>query len=318
MVPVPGDGRYEWSGYLPIKERPHLLNPSKGFIATANQQLAPDNYTHWDAMGYTWPDAFRGNRLNDLLQKDSSVTLDKIKAMQTDYYSVPAQTLVPMLQNIEMASPLAEAAKEKLVQWNFILDKNAVAAGIYFAWEQQLRQQANSMFLQAPLNKLLYMQLDKLIELLNAPAQAPFNLFGQNTTEGKDELLESSFEKAIAVLSEKLGTDINKWQLGQEKYKHIQFIHPLAALVSDSLQSKLNTTSFPRGGNAYTIGNTSNADNQNNGASFRIITDTKDWDKTLMTNAPGQSADPASPFYKNLFESWAKDQYFPAYYSPQK
>ena len=109
LVPIPGDGRYEWSGYLPINEHPHLLNPARGYIATANQQLTPPNYQHWDAIGYTWPDAFRGDRLNKFLDRDSSVTRDKMKAMQTDYFSSPAQVLVPMLRAIKMTSTLAEA-----------------------------------------------------------------------------------------------------------------------------------------------------------------------------------------------------------------
>src|SRR5205823_15052100 len=36
LVPVPGDGRYEWNGYLPINALPHVLNPPKGYFATAN------------------------------------------------------------------------------------------------------------------------------------------------------------------------------------------------------------------------------------------------------------------------------------------
>ena len=32
MVPVPGDGRYEWDGYLPIKAKPNDLNPQRGFM----------------------------------------------------------------------------------------------------------------------------------------------------------------------------------------------------------------------------------------------------------------------------------------------
>ena len=34
LVPVPGDGRYEWAGYLPIRELPHLANPGldSGFL----------------------------------------------------------------------------------------------------------------------------------------------------------------------------------------------------------------------------------------------------------------------------------------------
>jgi penicillin amidase len=37
-----------------------------------------------------------------------------------------------------------------------------------------------------------------------------------------------------------------------------------------------------------------------------------------MTNTPGQSGDPRSPFYQNLFKDWAKDRYFPAYFSDKK
>ena len=41
LVPVPGDGRYEWDGYLPIKALPHVLNPEKGFFNTSNNYLIP-------------------------------------------------------------------------------------------------------------------------------------------------------------------------------------------------------------------------------------------------------------------------------------
>jgi penicillin amidase len=37
-----------------------------------------------------------------------------------------------------------------------------------------------------------------------------------------------------------------------------------------------------------------------------------------MINTPGQSGDPESPFYRNLFNDWANDNYFPALYSKNK
>ncbi|MFT5861801.1 MAG: penicillin amidase, partial [Flavobacteriales bacterium] len=54
LVPVPGDGRYEWDGYLPIIQKPNALNPPKGYIATANQNVTPDDYEHWNAIGFSW------------------------------------------------------------------------------------------------------------------------------------------------------------------------------------------------------------------------------------------------------------------------
>jgi penicillin amidase len=66
------------------------------------------------------------------------------------------------------------------------------------------------------------------------------------------------------------------------------------------------------------LGNTGGGDNQTTGASFRIFVDTRDWDNTLGMNTPGQVDDPDSPYYSNLFELWANDKVFPAFYSREK
>ena len=66
------------------------------------------------------------------------------------------------------------------------------------------------------------------------------------------------------------------------------------------------------------MGNTGSGDNQTSGASFRIFVDTRDWDNTLGMNTPGQVGDPDSPLYDNLFELWANDKVFPAFYSREK
>jgi penicillin amidase len=94
--------------------------------------------------------------------------------------------------------------------------------------------------------------------------------------------------------------------------------HPLGEVVNEGLQIKLNTLSMPRGGNQYTPGSTSGENNQASGATFRMIVDVNDWDSSVGTNSPGQSGDPESRFYKNLFVPWARDEYFPVYFSRNK
>ena len=42
----------------------------------------------------------------------------------------------------------------------------------------------------------------------------------------------------------------------------------------------------------------------------KIIIDTKNWDNSIASNSPGQSGNPESIFYDNLYESWANDEYF--------
>ena len=42
LLPVPGAGGYEWSGFVPNDKLPHHFNPPQGFIATANHKMIPD------------------------------------------------------------------------------------------------------------------------------------------------------------------------------------------------------------------------------------------------------------------------------------
>ena len=313
-VPVPGDGRFEWAGYLPIKERPHLFNPSKGFFATANQNVTPTNYTQWDAIGYTWADPFRGNRIDQVLEPNNKIDLATMAALQTDYYSIPASRMVPLLSNISFEDDHLQKAKSYLTNWNFILDKNSVAAGIYVAWEKEIATMMSTLLIPAEVKSLISLQISTIIQRLENPTTH----FGDNAINKRNKLLQEAFTKAINNLQKKLGSSMDQWVYGQAKYKHTTMEHPLSSIVSKEIKQQLNLGPLPRGGNGQTPGSTGSGDNQLSGASFRILIDTKDWDKALMINTPGQSGDPSSPYYRNLFETWANDQYFPAYYSKEK
>lgn len=314
LVPVPGDGRYEWDGFLPIKERPHLLNPAKGFFATANQNVTPNDYTHWNAVGYTWADPFRGNRVNEVLAADNKMTIAKMQSLQTDYLSLPARTLVPMIKDLSFEETSVQQAATRLAGWNFVLDKNSIPAAIYGMWERQLMLLANKKFVPGPIKGLINIQLSKLIGWL----QQPDSKFGADALAGRNAFLKEAFVTTVNELTKKLGSFMDQWQYGQVKNKHVLITHPLNTAVNERWKKKLNMGPLPRGGNGHTPGANGGLDNQLAGASFRLIVDTGDWDQAVMINTPGQSGDPYSDYYRNLFPLWANDQYFPAYYSKDK
>jgi len=312
LVPVPGDGRYEWEGYLPILDKPNKVNPESGLIATSNQNVTPENYEYWNAIGFTWSDPYRGARVNEVLANDSLLTMEQMQSLQTDYLSIPARHLIPYLQNISFESKQAQKALKLFENWDYKLERNSIPAAIYVAWENELRIQAKEQFIPEEIQSLLNIQLKRLVDWIEDPAK----VFGSE--ENRDRFLEETFETALSKLSEKLGEEISNWQYGQIDNKHIYIKHALGGAASDQLGSKLNVGPMPRGGNAYTPGSTGSNLNQSSGASFRIIVDTGNWDNALGTNAPGQSGDPDSKFYSNLFDSWAKDEYFPVLYSKDK
>ena len=142
--------------------------------------------------------------------------------------------------------------------------------------------------------------------------------FGVDPMAARDQLLMDALEAAMAVLTAKLGPDQGGWVWGQEEYHHAYLRHPLGTSVDPVTRSLLEAGPLPRGGYGSTVNQTTNGDNQTSGASFRIIVDTGDWDRTVGMNTPGQSGDPESPFYRNLFELWATDQFHPVFYSRDK
>jgi len=314
LVPVPGDGRYEWDGYLPIIQKPNSLNPPEGFIATANQSVTPIDYKFWDAIGFSWSDPYRGDRVNEVLGAEKKLTMEDMKALQVDYLSILARELVPLLSTLSFEGKSNEA-RNKLNEWNFKLEANSIEAAIYVAFENQLSKLASDRFIpEDGKNLITSIQMKKLIDWIKVPD----NKFGTNPIEGRNQFLIKAFNNGVEYLEQTLGSDINNWQFGQEKFKHTYMAHALGNSVNQEVKSKLDLGPLPRGGNAYTPGSSGGNNRQSSGASFRMIVNTGDWDAAIGTNGPGQSGNPDSPFYSNLFEPWAKDQYFPIYYSRNK
>jgi len=314
MVPVPGDGRYEWDGYLPIKAKPNEYNPARGFIETSNSNYTPPNYPYLDAIGFTWTDPFRWARGSEVLGSGRKFNMTDMIELQHDYLSIPARTLMPFFKNLEAEDLQVEQARQMLLNWDFVLNKDSIEAGIYVAFERQLLDNIEALKVPEIAQSYLSVGMKTTIDMLLAPDGD----FGVDPIQGRDEFLIHTLSQGIATLREKLGPNIENWVYGQEDYKHALIRHPLSPALNEELQQRLNVGPLPRGGNGFTLGNTGSGDNQTSGASFRIFIDTRDWDNTLGMNTPGQVGDPDSPLYENLFELWANDKVFPAFYSRNK
>jgi penicillin amidase len=183
------------------------------------------------------------------------------------------------------------------------------------AWERRLQTAVRNLMVPANARGLLGgINLKRMIDWLAAPD----GRFGQNPTSGRDALLIRTLTEAVADLNQQLGQDMSAWQYGQEKYHHARITHPLSAAVSAELRARLDVGPLPRGGYAVTVNATGGGNNQTSGASFRIIADTENWDNSVGANNPGQSGDPDSPHYRDLFQMWATGKYFPVLYSRKK
>jgi penicillin amidase len=111
------------------------------------------------------------------------------------------------------------------------------------------------------------------------------------------ELTQTGLERAIQRLTRELGPDRSQWRYGRLHTR--TFPHPFV--------SKFDLPTVERGGGTGAVA----AD----GASYREILDTADWDRSVVTQVPGQSGQPESEFYGNLLPLWAENEYFPLVFS---
>jgi penicillin amidase len=313
LLPVPGDGRFEWERYLPIKELPHVYNPPEGFFATANQNNIPREYPH--KIGFMWSDPFRFSRIQEVLSSGRKFTMTDMMELQYDFLSLPARTLVPLLKNLNTKDKNIEKARQLLLNWDFVMRIEGVEPTIYQSWVYQLTKNVWNLYLPEEASKLFpFRPIKKTIEFLSAPD----GHFGKNPTDGRDALLLISLGQAIQDVTERLGDDWDEWYYGQAKFHHTEIKHLLSPAVNDKIREKLDVGPAPQGGNSYTVNNTYGRYNQLAGGSFRIIADLANWDHSLGTNTPGQSGNPRSSYYADLFKMWAKGKYFPVFFSKNK
>lgn len=314
LLPVPGDGRFEWDGILPVKELPHAKNPDEGFFASANEHNVPPEYPY--AFAYDYSEPFRSARIHELLSDDERrLTVLDHHAFQHDQLSIPARQLVPLLGALETQENRVAQAVDSLRGWDRVLDAESVPAAIYVAWERRLREGVAERHVPAAARELGFrVSTVRVLEWLTSPD----GRFGDDPVSGRDAFLLEALRGALDDLEGRLGPEMSGWQYGQERFHHVLIRHQLSEVVRPDLRDRLDVGPAPRGGTGYTVNPTSYGDNQTSGPSYRMIAESGNWDRTIGITSPGQSGDPESPHYADLFDEWAAGSYIPFFFSRPK
>ena len=314
LLPVPGNGNYEWQGFLPLKDLPQSYNPAKHFIATANHNILPPDYGK--ELGYEWSNPLRFLRIQEVLSSgQGKFTVTDFERLQHDEVSLNARALIATLAEAKNAPTELQPFVELLTKWDWRLGKESSAAALYEIWLPKL---APAIF-KPHVPEKAWASVSRGIQpskTIAALRSASPQWFGKDAAANRDALLWKTLAEAVTETKKRLGDDPAKWRWGT--LHAAPFTHPLS--TDAERKSLFDLSPAERGGDANTVFATGGGPGfrQSHGASFREILDVADWDRSVGTNVPGQSAQPGSKHYGDLLPLWADGKYFPLLYSKAK
>jgi len=316
MLPVPGNGDFEWRGILPGSALPRAFNPPEGYVATANEYNLPADFAYKEMSARTWAEPYRVQRIREVLADGKGLTVQQSQDLQYDNLSLPARTLLGYAKSLNAADPALNDALGLLKDWDARMGTESRAASVYAFWLPEVVKRVTDLYVPAN-GRAAFGELStrKTLEKLATPDAA----FGPRPEQGRDALLLQALADGVQKLRATLGPDSTQWQWG--KLHHIQFEHSLASLLPPDTAKAYGTPRYPVGGDNDTVhrGTFRKSDfRQISGSSYRQVIDVANWDNSRVQNVPGQSADPRSPHYQDLLKGWATGEYFPMAFSRAK
>ncbi|GMA38775.1 penicillin acylase family protein [Mobilicoccus caccae] len=302
LLPVPGDGRYEWNGYIPSENLPEVYNPRQGWFATANQFNLPPNTPREDVTAYEWSYPDRHRRISHVLSRQPQHTLEDSKALQHDVVSTRAQWLTRLIRPLESDDPTTTAALDLMSGWNGSEHLGSVQAMLFEKyWEERLNHAVRDVLVPEDKRKLVE-DVDWLVveDVLKHPKKYTSTL-GADPEAARDRILLATLTDAYTkALSERGAVSEKTW--GYEGNK-VTMNHPLG-----KHDGRLDVGPFAIPGSSTTP-------IASGRASYKQVIDVGNWDASWVMNTPGQSGDPASKHYRDLAEPWSKGEYVPMLYS---
>jgi penicillin amidase len=322
-VPVPGwTGEYEWTGFIPFEELPHLYNPSRGFVATANNRVAPDDYPYH--LGLDCCTGNRAQRIVELIEAASEVDVAYIQQMQYDQISPIARTVGKYLGGLAVDDPELAPVVALMGEWDGTLDASSPAAAVHEVFcrrfiartlSSKLGELATRYAGKGPTPVLAEGSLfgerswEWLEWILDQPES---HWFDQGNGETRDDLARLALRDTVDFLVGELGPDQEDWAWG--RLHTLTYGHVMGRVKP--LDRILNRGPFPIGGDGTTIyaSHTTWHDLSSEvvvGPPFRFIADLGDLRNSLGMLVPGQSGQPGSKHYDDQIDAWFRGEYHP-------
>jgi penicillin G amidase len=318
---VPGWLGHDWQGFIPFAKLPEVYNPSSGYIAMENNRPPDSSITEgW------FSDSSRYKRMTEFLGQDKKFGIEDMQALQTDYKSVLAETITPLIlpliqpenqdtSNKSGKSEKYRAAYNILKTWDYKFTKESIGATIF--------QKFHNIFIKnicADEMKEKWEKLDSSDLLWKIWNNMNSKWCDDANTDKKEtcgNIVQKSFTETVDTLTNEAGSDLNKWLWGN--FHTIQFTHPIGENIKIlDIALKLSSDVYPVGGASHTVAVYASRNKEVlHGAVHRQIYVVGDWDKSLSVLPTGVSGVPSGEFYSNQTKMYVHNEYHPDCFSDE-
>lgn len=294
----------QWQGLVPFDEMPAIDNPDRGWIATANNRVAPDDFAH--RMYGCWTSAARATRIRELIGDNDQLTPGDMRDIQMDAKNLRAELVAPdLVTRLESSeSARIQEALGFLRDWDFHTEPHSVATAIfnvfYTRWCKTL---SLARFDEGAEAELLSKGVEPIAGRLIA--SDPNGWFPNGDHQ---QQLERTFAQTLEFLESRLGTTMSDWTWGK---LHVMPLKHVLSFRGD-LGQLLNHGGGGVKGDMLTVCNTGGGPDwaATSGGGYRLIADLSTSPPVLQAvDGQSQSGQPGSDHYSDQFADWLAGSY---------
>ena len=316
----------DWQGFVDFEELPYTLNPSSGYIITANQSVHPDQpWPNYYARGY------RAEAIERVINQYMSgkISVDDMQAMQINNFDYSAAYVLPyVFNNVYIDSQVLTELKEWAIsEEKFEMNIESTGAAAWAVFYKTLAEQTfeelvvfdnagNEISLQ-PGNS------DSTSEIFRTLLKDPNHIMWDDVnTSGKENLTDilertlSISDKTIVEIFDSSDSDDWEWGkihtityptnlLGEAGIPILTGLVNIGPVETSGSNFAINSTDWGFGDD-FTIGSY---------PSMRMVVDLSNLDNSRTVLPSGQSGHVMSKYYDDQVDNWIENDMYTNYFS---
>ena len=319
--PVPGwDRAYEWSGYVPFKALPNVLDPEDGYVVTANQAVVGPSYPYY--LGSSWAYGYRSQRIIHRIVAEQDVTIDEMAGIQLDTRSANAATLVPYLLDIRLDTSFAQQGQRQLRGWQFTHRVDSAPAAYFnVVWRNLLALTFHDQLPAAVWPDGGERWFEVVRSILDNP-DSPWwdDISTPEEQETRDDILAEAMVLARDELTRLHARDPDRWSWGH--LHQLELINPaLGRSGIGVVEALVNRGPYELGGGSGLVNATGWTATEgyrvDRVPSMRMVVSLGDFDDSRWINLTGVSGHAFASHYTDQTELWVDGDLLPWAYDTE-